>query len=150
MTKNCIQNLICNVWKLPLMCPQHTNCSCCAAFFISMLLKQIWLVDCLLRWFQMGTNPHTGAEDWLYTGGYFDRNFTDCPNIYWHRRCLVFKTKNKQKKIFSLLGFILFLCESWQPDARWYCVFVRIDESWFQTGYQIISSWLWHLSAGDV
>uniref|UniRef100_A0A671VEA2 Oxysterol-binding protein n=1 Tax=Sparus aurata TaxID=8175 RepID=A0A671VEA2_SPAAU len=34
------------------------------------------------RWFQQGTNPHTGAEDWLYTGGYFDRNYTDCPNIY--------------------------------------------------------------------
>ncbi|KAK2851772.1 hypothetical protein Q5P01_008048 [Channa striata] len=34
------------------------------------------------RWFQLGTNPHTGAEDWLYTGGYFDRNYIDCPNIY--------------------------------------------------------------------
>uniref|UniRef100_A0A667XTP7 Oxysterol-binding protein n=1 Tax=Myripristis murdjan TaxID=586833 RepID=A0A667XTP7_9TELE len=34
------------------------------------------------RWFQLGTNPHTGAEDWLYTGGYFDRSYTDCPNIY--------------------------------------------------------------------
>uniref|UniRef100_A0AAQ5ZWN4 Oxysterol-binding protein n=1 Tax=Amphiprion ocellaris TaxID=80972 RepID=A0AAQ5ZWN4_AMPOC len=34
------------------------------------------------RWFHLGTNPHTGAEDWLYTGGYFDRNYTDCPNIY--------------------------------------------------------------------
>uniref|UniRef100_A0A3Q3FI91 Oxysterol-binding protein n=1 Tax=Labrus bergylta TaxID=56723 RepID=A0A3Q3FI91_9LABR len=34
------------------------------------------------RWFKMATNPHTGAEDWLYTGGYFDRNYTDCPNIY--------------------------------------------------------------------
>uniref|UniRef100_A0A8C2X1L9 Oxysterol-binding protein n=1 Tax=Cyclopterus lumpus TaxID=8103 RepID=A0A8C2X1L9_CYCLU len=33
-------------------------------------------------WFQLGTNPHTGAEDWLYTGGYFDRNYTDCPSIY--------------------------------------------------------------------
>ncbi|XP_054651596.1 oxysterol-binding protein-related protein 2-like [Dunckerocampus dactyliophorus] len=34
------------------------------------------------RWFQLGTNPHTGAEDWLYKGGYFDRNYADCPNIY--------------------------------------------------------------------
>ncbi|XP_075954902.1 oxysterol-binding protein-related protein 2-like isoform X1 [Anarhichas minor] len=34
------------------------------------------------RWFQLGTNPHTEAEDWLYTGGYFDRNYTDCPNVY--------------------------------------------------------------------
>lgn len=38
--------------------------------------------DSVSRWFQLGTNPHTGAEDWLYTGGYFDRNYTDCPNIY--------------------------------------------------------------------
>ncbi|XP_077583515.1 oxysterol-binding protein-related protein 2-like [Stigmatopora nigra] len=34
------------------------------------------------RWFRLGTNPHTGAEEWLYTGGYFDRNFADCPRIY--------------------------------------------------------------------
>ncbi|KAK0142647.1 Oxysterol-binding protein-related protein 1 [Merluccius polli] len=34
------------------------------------------------RWFQMGTNPHTGNEDWLYTGGYFERNFVESPNIY--------------------------------------------------------------------
>lgn len=40
------------------------------------------LPDSVSRWFQSGTNPHTGAEDWLYTGGYFDRNYTHCPNIY--------------------------------------------------------------------
>ncbi|XP_061702723.1 oxysterol-binding protein-related protein 2-like [Syngnathoides biaculeatus] len=34
------------------------------------------------RWFELGTNPHTGADDWLYKGGYFDRNFADCPDIY--------------------------------------------------------------------
>uniref|UniRef100_A0A3B3VAT6 Oxysterol binding protein-like 2a n=1 Tax=Poecilia latipinna TaxID=48699 RepID=A0A3B3VAT6_9TELE len=34
------------------------------------------------RWFRMVTNPFTGAEDWQYTGGYFDRKYTDCPNIY--------------------------------------------------------------------
>ncbi|KAG7323191.1 hypothetical protein KOW79_012893 [Hemibagrus wyckioides] len=34
------------------------------------------------RWFQLGTNLHTGSQDWLYTGGYFDRNYTDCPDIY--------------------------------------------------------------------
>ncbi|XP_056405222.1 oxysterol-binding protein-related protein 2 [Hyla sarda] len=34
------------------------------------------------RWFTQGTNPHTKTSDWLYTGGYFDRNFTDCPDIY--------------------------------------------------------------------
>ncbi|XP_034028909.1 oxysterol-binding protein-related protein 2-like [Thalassophryne amazonica] len=34
------------------------------------------------RWFQLGTNRHTGAEDWLYIGGYFDRNYADCPNIF--------------------------------------------------------------------
>uniref|UniRef100_A0A1A8KWB2 Oxysterol-binding protein n=1 Tax=Nothobranchius kuhntae TaxID=321403 RepID=A0A1A8KWB2_NOTKU len=34
------------------------------------------------RWFALGTNPHSGAEDWLYAGGYFDRNYADCPDIY--------------------------------------------------------------------
>ncbi|CAL9703296.1 unnamed protein product [Knipowitschia caucasica] len=34
------------------------------------------------RWFRLGTNPHSEAEDWLYTGGYFDRNYSDCPDIY--------------------------------------------------------------------
>uniref|UniRef100_A0A8C9SR25 Oxysterol-binding protein n=1 Tax=Scleropages formosus TaxID=113540 RepID=A0A8C9SR25_SCLFO len=34
------------------------------------------------RWFQLGTNPYTGSQDWIYTGGYFDRKYTDCPDIY--------------------------------------------------------------------
>ncbi|KAG8447127.1 hypothetical protein GDO86_014545 [Hymenochirus boettgeri] len=34
------------------------------------------------RWFTQGTNPHTRSPDWIYTGRYFDRNFTDCPDIY--------------------------------------------------------------------
>ncbi|TRY84013.1 hypothetical protein DNTS_013560 [Danionella cerebrum] len=34
------------------------------------------------RWFQTGTNPYTGSQDWLYSGGYFDRKYTDCPDIY--------------------------------------------------------------------
>ncbi|XP_043840002.1 oxysterol-binding protein-related protein 2 isoform X3 [Dromiciops gliroides] len=34
------------------------------------------------RWFYQGINPYTGASDWLYSGGYFDRNFSDCPDIY--------------------------------------------------------------------
>lgn len=34
------------------------------------------------RWFRLGTNPYTGAEDWLYKGGYYDRNYTDLPDIY--------------------------------------------------------------------
>ncbi|XP_061487075.1 oxysterol-binding protein-related protein 2 isoform X2 [Rhineura floridana] len=34
------------------------------------------------RWFYQGTNPYTGTPDWLYSGGYFDRNFFDCPDIY--------------------------------------------------------------------
>lgn len=34
------------------------------------------------RWFTQGTNAHTKTSDWIYTGGYFDRSFTDCPDIY--------------------------------------------------------------------
>ncbi|XP_066479661.1 oxysterol-binding protein-related protein 2 isoform X2 [Tiliqua scincoides] len=34
------------------------------------------------RWFYQGNNPYTGTPDWLFCGGYFDRNFFDCPDIY--------------------------------------------------------------------
>uniref|UniRef100_A0A8D1I4Y6 Oxysterol-binding protein n=1 Tax=Sus scrofa TaxID=9823 RepID=A0A8D1I4Y6_PIG len=34
------------------------------------------------RWFHRGINPHTGTPDWLYTGGYFERDFSGCPDIY--------------------------------------------------------------------
>ncbi|XP_030590340.1 oxysterol-binding protein-related protein 2-like [Archocentrus centrarchus] len=34
------------------------------------------------RWFHMGTNPYTGSQDWIYTGGYFNRNYQDLPDIY--------------------------------------------------------------------
>ncbi|XP_007952875.1 oxysterol-binding protein-related protein 2 [Orycteropus afer afer] len=34
------------------------------------------------RWFYQGNNPYTGTPDWLYAGGYFERNFSDCPDIY--------------------------------------------------------------------
>ncbi|KAM9786200.1 oxysterol-binding protein-related protein 2-like [Neosynchiropus ocellatus] len=34
------------------------------------------------RWFQMGTNPSTGSQDWIYSGGYFNRNYQDLPDIY--------------------------------------------------------------------
>uniref|UniRef100_A0A4W5KBX9 Oxysterol binding protein like 2 n=1 Tax=Hucho hucho TaxID=62062 RepID=A0A4W5KBX9_9TELE len=33
------------------------------------------------RWFQLGTNPHTGSQDWLYTGDTLI-GITDCPSIY--------------------------------------------------------------------
>uniref|UniRef100_A0A7N6F5J8 Oxysterol-binding protein n=1 Tax=Anabas testudineus TaxID=64144 RepID=A0A7N6F5J8_ANATE len=34
------------------------------------------------RWFQLGTNPYTGSQDWIYSGGYFNRNYQDLPDIY--------------------------------------------------------------------
>ncbi|XP_043946349.1 oxysterol-binding protein-related protein 2 [Protopterus annectens] len=34
------------------------------------------------RWFQQKTHSYTGTLEWTYSGGYFDRNFTDCPDIY--------------------------------------------------------------------
>jgi hypothetical protein len=27
------------------------------------------------RWFKLKTNPHTNQEDWIYEGGYWDRNY---------------------------------------------------------------------------
>ncbi|XP_061682079.1 oxysterol-binding protein-related protein 2-like isoform X3 [Syngnathoides biaculeatus] len=34
------------------------------------------------RWFQQGPNPHTGCQDWLYAGGYWDRKYPHLPDIY--------------------------------------------------------------------
>ncbi|XP_077469626.1 oxysterol-binding protein-related protein 2-like [Stigmatopora argus] len=34
------------------------------------------------KWFQLGTNPCTGSQDWNYSGGYFSRNYRDLPDIY--------------------------------------------------------------------
>uniref|UniRef100_A0A672H9U7 Oxysterol-binding protein n=1 Tax=Salarias fasciatus TaxID=181472 RepID=A0A672H9U7_SALFA len=34
------------------------------------------------RWFQQGPNPHNKAQDWLYVKGYWDRNYTQLPDIY--------------------------------------------------------------------
>ncbi|KAF5920278.1 hypothetical protein HPG69_008304 [Diceros bicornis minor] len=34
------------------------------------------------RWFHQGSNPYTGTPDWLYTGGYFERDYSGCPDIY--------------------------------------------------------------------
>ncbi|KAM4704755.1 oxysterol-binding protein-related protein 1 isoform 2-T2 [Rhinophrynus dorsalis] len=38
--------------------------------------------DWKIRWFHQGSNPHNGAQDWLYTGSYWDRNYTNLPDIY--------------------------------------------------------------------
>uniref|UniRef100_A0A3Q2Y6S4 Oxysterol-binding protein n=1 Tax=Hippocampus comes TaxID=109280 RepID=A0A3Q2Y6S4_HIPCM len=34
------------------------------------------------RWFQLGPNPHTGSQDWIFTGGYWDRTYPQLPDIY--------------------------------------------------------------------
>uniref|UniRef100_A0A8C2YYA2 Oxysterol-binding protein n=1 Tax=Cyclopterus lumpus TaxID=8103 RepID=A0A8C2YYA2_CYCLU len=36
----------------------------------------------LCRWFQQGQNPHNKAQDWLYLNGYWERSFTQLPDIY--------------------------------------------------------------------
>lgn len=33
-------------------------------------------------WFKYGTDPYTGKEDWLFTGEYWKRDWTQCPRIY--------------------------------------------------------------------
>uniref|UniRef100_W5KYD9 Oxysterol-binding protein n=1 Tax=Astyanax mexicanus TaxID=7994 RepID=W5KYD9_ASTMX len=38
--------------------------------------------DWSTRWFHQGTNPHLGSSDWIYQGGYFDRKYSDLPDIY--------------------------------------------------------------------
>ncbi|XP_060063801.1 oxysterol-binding protein-related protein 1-like [Ylistrum balloti] len=32
--------------------------------------------------FKIGTNPHTGKEDWLFKGNYWDRDWSKCPDIF--------------------------------------------------------------------
>ncbi|XP_036679431.1 oxysterol-binding protein-related protein 1 isoform X1 [Balaenoptera musculus] len=34
------------------------------------------------RWFHQGPNPYSGAQDWLYSGSYWDRNYFNLPDIY--------------------------------------------------------------------
>ncbi|XP_044217359.1 oxysterol-binding protein-related protein 1 isoform X1 [Thunnus albacares] len=34
------------------------------------------------RWFQQGPNPHTSSQDWLFSGGYWDRKYSHLPDIY--------------------------------------------------------------------
>ncbi|XP_071371635.1 oxysterol-binding protein-related protein 1 isoform X1 [Centroberyx affinis] len=34
------------------------------------------------RWFQQGQNPHNSSQDWLFSGGYWDRNYSQLPDIY--------------------------------------------------------------------
>ncbi|ROT63114.1 putative oxysterol-binding protein 1A [Penaeus vannamei] len=34
------------------------------------------------RWFEQGANPFTRLDDWLYSGGYWDRNYEDAVDIF--------------------------------------------------------------------
>ncbi|XP_076829427.1 oxysterol-binding protein-related protein 1 [Brachyhypopomus gauderio] len=34
------------------------------------------------RWFAQGTNVHNGGQDWLFSGGYWSRNYPQLPDIY--------------------------------------------------------------------
>ncbi|XP_069477016.1 oxysterol-binding protein-related protein 1 isoform X1 [Ambystoma mexicanum] len=34
------------------------------------------------RWFRQGPNPYNGAQDWLFSGNYWDRNYCNLPDIY--------------------------------------------------------------------
>ncbi|XP_053178807.1 oxysterol-binding protein-related protein 1 isoform X2 [Scomber japonicus] len=34
------------------------------------------------RWFQQGPNPHNSSQDWLFSGGYWNRNYSQLPDIY--------------------------------------------------------------------
>ncbi|KAL1022912.1 hypothetical protein UPYG_G00034110 [Umbra pygmaea] len=34
------------------------------------------------RWFHEGQNPHNGSPDWLFSSGYWDRNYPLLPDIY--------------------------------------------------------------------
>uniref|UniRef100_A0A452DLC1 Oxysterol-binding protein n=1 Tax=Capra hircus TaxID=9925 RepID=A0A452DLC1_CAPHI len=38
--------------------------------------------DWKTRWFHQGPNPYSGAQDWLYSGSYWDRNYFNLPDVY--------------------------------------------------------------------
>ncbi|XP_041423782.1 oxysterol-binding protein-related protein 1-like isoform X1 [Xenopus laevis] len=38
--------------------------------------------DWKTRWFHQGPNPYNGSQDWLYSGNYWDRNYSKLPDIY--------------------------------------------------------------------
>ncbi|XP_069076132.1 oxysterol-binding protein-related protein 1 isoform X1 [Pleurodeles waltl] len=38
--------------------------------------------DWKTRWFRQGPNPYNGAQDWLFSGNYWDRNYCNLPDIY--------------------------------------------------------------------
>nr|XP_028693833.1 oxysterol-binding protein-related protein 1 isoform X3 [Macaca mulatta] len=38
--------------------------------------------DWKTRWFHQGPNPYNGAQDWIYSGSYWDRNYFNLPDIY--------------------------------------------------------------------
>ncbi|KAG7266050.1 hypothetical protein CRUP_022506 [Coryphaenoides rupestris] len=38
--------------------------------------------DWKTKWFHQGPNPHNKAQDWLYSKGYWERNYSQLPNIY--------------------------------------------------------------------
>ncbi|XP_058533070.1 oxysterol-binding protein-related protein 1 isoform X3 [Ochotona princeps] len=38
--------------------------------------------DWKTRWFHQGPNPYSGAQDWIYSGSYWDRNYSNLPDIY--------------------------------------------------------------------
>ncbi|XP_069906480.1 oxysterol-binding protein-related protein 1 isoform X6 [Oryctolagus cuniculus] len=38
--------------------------------------------DWKTRWFRQGPNPYSGAQDWIYSGSYWDRNYSNLPDIY--------------------------------------------------------------------
>lgn len=39
--------------------------------------------DWKTSWFHQGLNPHNGVQDWLFSSGYWDRNYSHLPDIYW-------------------------------------------------------------------
>nr|XP_055074784.1 oxysterol-binding protein-related protein 1 isoform X2 [Misgurnus anguillicaudatus] len=34
------------------------------------------------RWFHQGPNPHNGSQDWLFSNNYWDREYSQLPDIY--------------------------------------------------------------------
>lgn len=54
----------------------------CRSPNIVFILNRMSFLSKLDRWFQQGPNPHNKAQDWIYSKGYWDRSYSQLPEIY--------------------------------------------------------------------
>lgn len=54
---------------------KHSACVNCDSCLFSLVLSS--------RWFHQGPNPYTNSPDWLFSTAYWNRDYSQVPDIYW-------------------------------------------------------------------